>query len=401
MTTPSIPPSIRVAVVGDCPAELWGISSTERIRRQLRAIGPYSVSDEDEAIRSGQPVLFVRADYLFEDRTLADLLAADNVILHDGSPADTPIAAARADKDHATAALAVVQGASIPLDPASWRHESAESLSAAYMRKLRKASPPQLWRIRSDQVDRLEAVLFGNSYKGVTDLVTKFVWPRPARLVTKFCSQRGISPNAVTSASLVLATIATVLFAYSWFLTGLVLAWIMTFLDTVDGKLARVTVTSTTFGNFFDHGIDIVGPPVWYVAWAYGLPDSSFAMGIDRVLLLELILGGYVAGRLVEGIFDWGLAGFPIFIWRPLDSWFRLVIARRNPNLIFLTVFALLGLPAVGLGAVAAWTVACTVFLLGRLAVGARQRVAEGALRPWLQAPTAADLSSPLARPFL
>jgi hypothetical protein len=311
------------------------------------------------------------------------------------------VAAVRADATRASAALAAVRQGNDWQGDFTWKSETAESLSTAYMRKLRKASPPQLWNIRAERARELETVLFGNSYKGVTDLVTKFVWPRPAKLVTKLCAERGISPNAVTSASLVLAALATVLFAYGWFLSGLVLAWTMTFLDTVDGKLARVTVTSTTFGNFFDHGIDIVGPPVWYVAWAYGIPDSAFAAGIDRVLLFELILGGYLAGRLVEGTFDWGLAGFPIFIWRPLDSWFRLIIARRNPNLIFLTVFALLGRPMAGLVAVAAWTVLCSVFLLGRLAVGIRQRMAEGGLRPWLQAPTPADLSSPLARPFL
>lgn len=401
MTTPAIPPSIRIAVVGDCPAKLWGISSAERVRRQLKAIGPYRICDETEAIDSGQPVLFLRADYLFEDRTIADLLAADRTILLSGPGADAAVVAVRADHSDAVLAQSVVGGSTPWQGLPGWHEETAESLSAAYMRKLRKASPPQLWPIRADRAGNLEAVLFGNSYKGVTDLVTKFVWPRPARFVTKICSERGITPNAVTSASLVLAVAATVLFAYGWFLTGLVLAWIMTFLDTVDGKLARVTVTSTTFGNFFDHGIDIVGPPVWYLAWAYGLPDSSFAEGFDRMALFQLIFGGYLAGRLVEGIFDWGLAGFPIFIWRPLDSWFRLLIARRNPNLIFLTGFALLGMPGVGIYAVAAWTVLCTVFLIARLAVGMRQRVAEGALQPWLQAPTAADLSSPLARPFL
>ncbi|MFN2427963.1 MAG: CDP-alcohol phosphatidyltransferase family protein, partial [Candidatus Binatia bacterium] len=89
----------------------------------------------------------------------------------------------------------------------------------------------------------------------------------------------------VTLLSLGFVLLAMWLFSIGWFGPGLIAAWIMTFLDTVDGKLARVTVTSTTFGNFFDHGIDIVGPPVWYVAWAYGLPEGSF--GIDRVLLLE------------------------------------------------------------------------------------------------------------------
>lgn len=407
ISPPSIPPSIRVAVVGDCPVDLWGISSAERIRRQLRALGPYAFADEDVAAGGGDPVLFVRADYLLEDRTLADLLTARNTVLRDGDDDSATVVAVRANRSHARQALEAVRGSQDWKSDGAWSVETVESLSASYMRKLRKASPPQLWAIEPHRADELEAVLFGNSYKGVTDLVTKFVWPRPARRVTKFCALRGISPNAVTSASLVLAALATVLFYNGCFLTGLVLAWVMTFLDTVDGKLARVTVTSTTFGNFFDHGIDIIGPPVWYIAWAYGLPDASFAgftlLGADmeRLVLLELILGGYVAGRMVEGTFDWGMAGFPIFIWRPLDSWFRLIIARRNPNLIFLTLFALLGHPLAGLVAVAAWTVLCTVFLLGRLAVGIRRRVAEGPLQPWLQAPLPGDLASPLAQPFL
>ena len=45
----------------------------------------------------------------------------------------------------------------------------------------------------------------------------------------------------------------------------------MTFLDTVDGKLARVTITSTKLGNVFDHGIDLIHPPFWYLAWGMGL----------------------------------------------------------------------------------------------------------------------------------
>ncbi|MFN2378234.1 MAG: CDP-alcohol phosphatidyltransferase family protein, partial [Candidatus Binatia bacterium] len=233
MTLPAIPPSIRVAVVGRCPADLWGISSSERIRRQLAAIGPFRFCEAAEALASGEPVLLLRADYLFEDRTIADLLAAAQTVLRAGPQSDAEAVAVRTDATCARAAFEVLEGAgngrevsSVP----SWRTETVESLSASYMRKLRKASPPQLWPIRAERAAELEAVLFGNSYKGVTDLVTKFVWPRPARLVTKFCSTRGISPNAVTSASLVLAAVATVLFAYGWFLTGLVLAWIMTFL---------------------------------------------------------------------------------------------------------------------------------------------------------------------------
>jgi len=45
-----------------------------------------------------------------------------------------------------------------------------------------------------------------------------------------------------------------------------------------------------------------------------------------------------------------------IHSWRPFDSWFREITARRNPNLILLTGAALLGRPDVGFAAIALWT---------------------------------------------
>ena len=79
----------------------------------------------------------------------------------------------------------------------------------------------------------------------------------------------------------------------------------MTFLDTVDGKLARVTVTSTRLGNIFDHGIDLVHPPLWYLAWGIGLALEPPAIGgVPLSLLFGVILAGYIGGRLCEGAFQ-------------------------------------------------------------------------------------------------
>jgi phosphatidylglycerophosphate synthase len=248
----------------------------------------------------------------------------------------------------------------------------------------------------------LERHLFDGSYKGVTDLVTKWLWPRPARWVAGVCARRGITPNSVTSVSVLLVVVATGLFAVGWFALGLLLAWAMTFLDTVDGKLARVTIGSTKIGHVLDHGLDIIHPPFWYLAWGFGL--SAFRPPIpslDLSTVFGLIVGGYIVGRLVEGAFDFWLGGFSMFSWRPIDSYFRLVTARRNPNLILLTVALVLGRPDVGLFAVAVWTVVSSVFLLIRLLMAAYQRARYGALRPWLE-----DLRndpsdvSPFARPF-
>jgi hypothetical protein len=93
----------------------------------------------------------------------------------------------------------------------------------------------------------------------------------------------------------------------------------------------------------------------------------------------------YIAGRLVEGSFKWFLHGnFGIFCWRPLDAYFRLITARRNPNLIFLTISVLTARPEFGLLAVTFWTVATSIFLMGRFAHAGYVRSQQGPLSSWL-----------------
>ena len=66
-------------------------------------------------------------------------------------------------------------------------------------------------------------------------------------------------------------------------------------LDTVDGKLARCTITSSKWGNVFDHGIDLVHPPFWWWAWAVGL--AAYGTPISTATfwwLMVVIQGGYL-----------------------------------------------------------------------------------------------------------
>ena len=108
-------------------------------------------------------------------------------------------------------------------------------------------------------------------------------------------------------------------------------------LDTVDGKLARCTGASSKWGNVFDHGIDLVHPPFWWWAWLHGL--AAYGRPLEPVyatMVLWAIVGGYVAQRIIEGIFIKRFDGMEIHVWRPLDSQFRLITARRNPNMVIL-----------------------------------------------------------------
>jgi phosphatidylglycerophosphate synthase len=388
-------------IVGNSSAQLWGLDGRERLRRQLHAIGIAQILVDGDPLPAGAPTLLLRGDFLFDERTLRALAKAPNTILLASSPQRHPDpAAAHVASEAAQLACAVLNGTAAPETLSGATVQTPATLSSAYLGALRKSAPPLLLPIRAERAAALERYLFDGSYKGVTDLVTKWVWPTPARWVTHLCVRLGIRPNAVTTASLVLVIVATLLFANGRFSAGLLVAWIMTFLDTVDGKLARVTVTSTRFGHIFDHGIDLIHPPLWYVAWGYGVVGTGTADIHALQSTFVAIVAGYVVGRLVEGSFSL-IGGFSVFTWRPLDSYFRLVAARRNPNLLLLSFFGLVSLPLWGLIAVSYWTVLSSAFLLVRLGQAAYARVRHGRLRSWLEDLSDDVVEAPAyARPF-
>ena len=84
-------------------------------------------------------------------------------------------------------------------------------------------------------------------------------------------------------------------------------------------------------------------------------------------MVLWTIVGGYIAQRIIEGIFIKRLK-MEIHVWRPVDSRFRLITARRNPNMVILVAALLLGRPDVGLELVALWTLVSLIFHAVRLA---------------------------------
>jgi hypothetical protein len=93
--------------------------------------------------------------------------------------------------------------------------------------------------------------------------------------------------------------------------------------------------------------------------------------------VLWAIIGGYVAQRAIEGAFMRRFDRMHIHVWRPIDSKFRLVTARRNPNMVILVAALLVGRPDSGLVAVALWTIVSLIFHAVRYAQ-ARERAARG-----------------------
>ena len=158
-------------------------------------------------------------------------------------------------------------------------------------------------------------------------------------------------------------------------------------LDTVDGKLARCTGASSKWGNVFDHGIDLVHPPFWWWAWLHGL--AAYGQPLEPVyatMVLWVIIGGYVAQRVIEGISIQRFGGMEIHVWRQLDSRFRLITARRNPNMVILAAAMLFRRPDTGLVLVAWWTLISLIFHAVRLAQMTERQARGGKITSWLEA---------------
>ncbi|MGD8777169.1 MAG: CDP-alcohol phosphatidyltransferase family protein [Syntrophobacterales bacterium] len=375
--------SIYAYIFQESAVRLWELSSRQRLERVLERAGATEIVENLESIPKEGSALLLRGDYLYDDRVIKSLAKMENVVLQVSS---AQAVAAHVMSNLAQQARDVLSGAASSEDLKGVRVETPETLSSSFDERLRKVDPVFVLPISSENRRDLEKLLFSWSYKGVTDLVTKWVWPRPARWATGVCARYGFRPNHVTIASLLLVVIAGIFFFYGIYGWGLLVGWLMTFLDTVDGKLARVTVTSSRFGDIFDHAIDLIHPPLWYIAWGLGLTQFQPAVpGLTLNTMLWLIVVGYIVGRLVELTFKLRLGNFGIFCWRPTDSYFRLITGRRNPNLILLTISAVLGRPDLGLEAVAIWTVLTSLFLLLRLVMAWHERNISGPLRTWLQ----------------
>ncbi len=337
---------------------LWDMSPATRLRRAFNRAGITKIVDESDLANNTGPVIIVRGDAVLDEPLIAHLVASKNLmIIGDGPEGPVPLVAHVDVKYCLKSADAINYELMNELPDVTI--QTPEDMDASYWKDLRKRETPYAMVITPENTSTVLWRVFMGTYKGATDFITKHLWPRPAFLVTRLIAPHGITPNIVTTLSAFMVVLAFYQFMQGNYGSGLVAAWLMTFLDTVDGKLARVTLTSSPWGNVFDHGIDLIHPPFWYWAWGAGLAVSGMPLSQTTLYwLLAVIIGGYILQRVLEGLAITAF-GIEIHIWRPIDTFFRQITARRNPNLAILTVSVIAGRPDYGLFAVAGWTALC------------------------------------------
>ena len=367
-------PALLFIPVGVNPARPFGMDASDRACR-LAANAGFECADRPAP---GRAALIANMGYAWDPAWLNAMRTRPGAVLTLG---DEPVLAhVPADADVAAVIEAMASGADLD----GFHPLAAETAELSYA-ELRKRDRPFVLPLDPADPEPVERAAYDASYKGVTDLLTLYLWRKPAFYLTRWAARAGLTPNLVTAVGAMLCVLAFILFWRGEYWWGVLSGFVFMVLDTVDGKLARCTGASSKWGNVFDHGIDLVHPPFWWWAWAHGLAAYGKPLSaLYATMVLWAIIGGYVLQRVIEGVFMRRFGGMHIHVWRPIDSKFRLITARRNPNMVILVAALLFGRPDSGLVLVAWWTIISLIFHAVRYAQASEQVARGRNIESWL-----------------
>jgi phosphatidylglycerophosphate synthase len=362
--------------IGSNAAHPFGIDASERACRLATNAG---LECADEAQR-GRAALLASMAYAWDPAWLKAMAGRPRTVLTLGGK---PVMA-HVPADENAAKIAEAVGSSAPI--AGYELLDAETAKLSYD-ELRKRERPFVLPLDPSNPEPVERAAYDAAYKGVTDALTLYLWRKPAFYLTRWAARARLSPNFITLIGALLCVLAFLLFWRGEYWWGVLSGFIFMVLDTVDGKLARCTGASSKWGEVFDHGIDLIHPPFWYWAWLHGLAAYGRPLvPIFATMVLWAIIAAYVAQRIIEGVFIKRFDGMHIHVWRPVDSRFRLITARRNPNMVILVAALLVKRPDVGLELVALWTLLSLIFHAVRLAQASEQAARGQTIVSWLDA---------------
>ena len=335
--------------------------------RELEAIDCVRTDDSPARWLPGkdETALVMDAGHLYDPRVLRSMIAAGSNRKAVDSAVREPCRLLVADADFLAGLTAARTGSGSlwsALD--SVRESTCPEFDLRemdpYIVDLRRSLPPWWLAVDSDlKIRRAEALLTDAAQKGTLDFPAEFIHPPLENLLVKWISAGSATPNQVTTLTVLLAFLTTGLLAAGQMSTGyaaagLVIAFIIGVLDGVDGKLARVTVRCTRFGDRYEHVLDVVWELTWY--WALGWMLSAGGTVVGPLVLATMVTFFYLFDKAATGMFK-SRQGIELFDYAPVDRLFRRIGARRNTNVLVLLAGVSVGLLEEAFTCVAIWTV--------------------------------------------
>lgn len=338
---------LRRAVICVTPETATSVGDLRRDLPRLHAIEWQFVEVADTAaayrsLAAAPPtasVLVLEGDVVHDERVLDHLLASGpgRAVGGDG------VVAAHLTAEGVAQLADIGQGGLGDAWPWGAEHQASLDDLGTYVPELRLTMAPFLIRLASDaQLRRADRLLFHRTFKGVIDAVARYGYYHFVRFTTRWLSRTTVSPNALTLLSIAGIWAAVPLFATGHIGWGAAAAWLGVILDSVDGKLARLTVNLSDAMGSLEHAAAMPGLALWFVALGWHLSAGQLLSPTPASISCWVLLAAFLVDKLLSGGFK-ALFGYELFDARRLDAAFHLVAARRNVHLLLVTVGVVLG----------------------------------------------------------
>jgi len=221
----------------------------------------------------------------------------------------------------------------------------------AYWESMHGEVPFHLRRIATERdVQEAWRILLDYIQRRTLELPASYFDPFFENLIVRRLASTAITANQVTLVTTVLGFAVAALYLTGWLRVGVLLAIFVEVLDGVDGKLARITRTTSKAGEY-EHILDFFYENSWWLALGRflstsGSPSAWFAAW--------LMVAFDLTDNIVYSVADvrWGRS---VDNASPLLSRFRLIAGRRNIYTWMLLPAIFLGAPALLFYVTVAW----------------------------------------------
>ncbi len=287
-------------------------------------------------------VIVLDGDGIYDDRILETLLQSTKP-LRIAFQSETDPLAIRVRSDAITDMKNLH---TIPLDAIS----VAEMTT--YVRFLRRSVVPVFRKVFSeDNLRHIENDLYERTFKGAMEFIATYGYKYPVREMTRWVAKTNITPNTITGAAVFCSFAAIPLLWIGMVIPGLLLAASFIVLDSLDGKLARLTFRLSHVADRVDHLTSLPTRMGWYsgLGWTLSGGQLSSLEGIGGLLLtvlplLDKLNLNYCNHRLGRSLLD----------FRELDRRVHLFTVRRN-DIFMLLVGSFAGLLPYAYGIAVIW----------------------------------------------
>ncbi len=192
--------------------------------------------------------------------------------------------------------------------------------------------------------------------KGTLDFHAWYINRHIENKILYYLSELKITPNQLTVLTNIVAYLVTFLFLTGHLLAGSVLTYVVSVMDGLDGKLARIRGRLTKLGNI-EHSFDFLFEQSWYISLAWFLsshPDRFSLTGAGNQAPLKIALGIVLFNGFATHCYMQfkEVMGISLSDCAPFDRKFRRFDGRKNIYIYYILLGVILGAPLYSLFAI-------------------------------------------------